>query len=1316
MKYIFILPTILTVLFATIINVPGNYPTIQAGIDASVDGDTVLVHPGIYINPILVNGKNLVIGSLMLTTGDRQYVNQTILQLNNFSDNIIKIQNSQNTTLHGLGFLNSMTANGAISIINSTVNIIYSVVKNNQWNFLEDGGGGIYVNNSNLILTNTLIADNSGEWGGGINANDAQISLRNATLVNNESINSGGGIKASSGVEIYLENSILWGNISGGFHSDDISLYPWGDENTLTSAYSVLGALIANGDPVVLLDGNLIEDPLLLTPSYSLSAISPCIDAGNPDPQFNDPDCTRNDMGAYYFNQLPGCTDLSACNFNPDAAVDDSSCLYYDCNNECGGLAFIDQCGYCVGGATGLESGFADLGCGCDEPAPLIYCDDYDGDGLGTPGTETEYCLWFVPSGWSLNCGDSAPWGEIIISYGDIDPALGTLELQYSSDVSVYGFQIDVTGITLINVSSPILDITLNGSTIIGYSIIGNHMPAGEGLLVVLTFAPYLGGESCLLSGIASGDGYSPLSVTLGPCVMVDSAPLDCAGIINGQAYFDDCGICSGGTTDHNANSDQDECGVCPDNSNSPPEYIYGDGPDCNGDCFGIAENDDCSICSGGNSGHEANSDQDICGVCQDNSNAPEDYSFGDGPDCNGDCFGTAAQDECGICSGGDTGYAENEDDLGCGCFISGPSNYFYDSDQDGLGFGDSELYCFELSELITPETIYTTAPEYWVLNDDDICPNDEFNDADGDSVCGDIDICEGGDDNIDYDLDGNPDYCDSSPWGDVELTYGVIDEVSATVELLYSSNIPIFAYQLVIDGLEIISAESDVLNVFVSDNEVSGFDLFGNFIPIGTGSLLTFTYEASYEVELCIQDMVFIGIDNHQLGVNSTPICIVVPSTPVDCWGTFLGNAFEDDCGICSGGLSGHIANTDIDGCNVCPDGSYGIGGEDFAPEGYVYPNGPDCNGDCFGSAFIDECGECVAGLTGVEENWAKDCNDNCYGTASIDECGVCCDGLTQLECSWYNSPENFGGSYDCNGNCFGEAIINECGCVEGETQLTEYWCYGCMDSEAVNYDPQVIFEDGSCAYLGDWNNDDIINVLDIVGIIDIILYNLSPSDYEHMVCDLNYDGEINVVDIVMIIDFILYGNLNSSTPLTKAELLCTKTEIQISANGPLAGLQLEIDSSIDILPYSHPEGWKIYSSPLRIIMINLDGNPNPVTKLFEYQGEIAINDAIVSGWNASKVTPGITILPDNFYLSSPYPNPFNPVTTIDYSITSDCFVQIMVHDLQGRLIDEIVNEYTPTGFHSVVWDASDQASGIYFVSMTEGSELSTQKILLLK
>ena len=89
---------------------------------------------------------------------------------------------------------------------------------------------------------------------------------------------------------------------------------------------------------------------------------------------------------------------------------------------------------------------------------------------------------------------------------------------------------------------------------------------------------------------------------------------------------------------------------------------------------------------------------------------------------------------------------------------------------------------------------------------------------------------------------------------------------------------------------------------------------------------------------------------------------------------------------------------------------------------------------------------------------------------------------------------------------------------------------------------------------------------------------------------------------------------------------------------------------------------------------------------------------------------------MPESFSLDRAYPNPFNPVTTLSFALPVTSNVLLEVYDINGRLINELINYNMDAGYHSVVWNADSQASGVYFVKMLAGDYVSSQKLMLIK
>jgi len=89
---------------------------------------------------------------------------------------------------------------------------------------------------------------------------------------------------------------------------------------------------------------------------------------------------------------------------------------------------------------------------------------------------------------------------------------------------------------------------------------------------------------------------------------------------------------------------------------------------------------------------------------------------------------------------------------------------------------------------------------------------------------------------------------------------------------------------------------------------------------------------------------------------------------------------------------------------------------------------------------------------------------------------------------------------------------------------------------------------------------------------------------------------------------------------------------------------------------------------------------------------------------------------LPIKFMLFQNYPNPWNPSTTIKYTITENSHVSIRVYDILGNLIKILVNEEKPAGNYEITYYASTITSGVYFYRLQAGNFVETKKMIFLK
>jgi hypothetical protein len=90
--------------------------------------------------------------------------------------------------------------------------------------------------------------------------------------------------------------------------------------------------------------------------------------------------------------------------------------------------------------------------------------------------------------------------------------------------------------------------------------------------------------------------------------------------------------------------------------------------------------------------------------------------------------------------------------------------------------------------------------------------------------------------------------------------------------------------------------------------------------------------------------------------------------------------------------------------------------------------------------------------------------------------------------------------------------------------------------------------------------------------------------------------------------------------------------------------------------------------------------------------------------------------VVPVAFEVAQNFPNPFNPTTTFRYAIPSETEVSVKVYSLLGTLVDVVFSGRQSAGYHTIAYDASHLASGVYLYRIMAGSDVQMKRMVLVK
>jgi len=166
----------------------------------------------------------------------------------------------------------------------------------------------------------------------------------------------------------------------------------------------------------------------------------------------------------------------------------------------------------------------------------------------------------------------------------------------------------------------------------------------------------------------------------------------------------------------------------------------------------------------------------------------------------------------------------------------------------------------------------------------------------------------------------------------------------------------------------------------------------------------------------------------------------------------------------------------------------------------------------------------------------------------------------------------------------------------------------------------------------------------------------------------------------------------------------------------GPIPGFAMNYTWSTDMskVVFSTMESitWLPVAGPLQVFDINT-GNVSVIPSM---TGE----DPIF--WRQlNTVNLMMPVTPYNFSISQNYPNPFNPITNINFELAEDEFVNIVVYDILGNIVNNLIDTFQSSGYKSIQWDATNNqgqpvSAGVYLYSIEAGNFRQTKKMILLK
>ena len=241
-----------------------------------------------------------------------------------------------------------------------------------------------------------------------------------------------------------------------------------------------------------------------------------------------------------------------------------------------------------------------------------------------------------------------------------------------------------------------------------------------------------------------------------------------------------------------------------------------------------------------------------------------------------------------------------------------------------------------------------------------------------------------------------------------------------------------------------------------------------------------------------------------------------------------------------------------------------------------------------------------------------------------------------------------------------------------------------------------------------GDTNGDGITNILDVVGLVNFILGG-QLDECGLVAADFNQDGVVNILDVVGLVSSILGGRTSDASSAIMYE---TASGVDMTSDGYLGAVELtlshDLGFELELTSDALVAEYKTNGTTTKLIVVAPETDHIFTTEdAFEVDEVLAVN---------SHEFIDVVKHVSEFNLSAAYPNPFNPTTNIDFSVSEAGYASVKVYNLMGQVVGTLIDGMVDADTYSLTWDAQHLSSGVYMIKAESNGQVATQKIMLLK